>query len=100
MDSDWQEVLSSPSDRVVLERSSGQFSLDYLDQLGLRINFYSSQRLTSRQYKVRQVQLSPPNLNPYAHIITTVAFDTHQELLWVGDDYVSHSTHKYWCNSF
>lgn len=37
--------------------------------------------------QVRQIQLSPPNLNQYAHIIATIAFDTHQELLWIGDEF-------------
>lgn len=44
--------------------------------------------------EVRQIQLSPANLNQYAHIIATIAFDTHQELLWVGDDYVSLFVHR------
>ena len=39
------------------------------------------------------MQLPPPSLNQYAHIIATIAFDTHQELLWVGDDYVSLSAY-------
>lgn len=51
-------------------------------------------QLTSLRFKVRQVQLSPPNLNQFAHIIATIAFDTHQELLWVGDDYVSRSDNQ------
>ena len=55
----------------------------------------SLQRLTFPRYKIRQLQLSPPNLNQYAHIIATIAFDTHQELLWVGDSYVSFSDHQY-----
>lgn len=92
MDSDWQEVLFPPSSLVVFERSTGQFTPDYLNQSGLCHDCPCSRRLTSRQYKVRQIQLSPPNLNHYAHIIATIAFDTHQELLWVGDDYVSFSS--------
>ena len=45
-------------------------------------------RLTYVVPKVRQIQIAPPNANQYNHIIATIAFDTHQELLWVGDDYV------------
>ena len=51
-------------------------------------------QLTLLRFKVRQIQLSAPNLNQYAHIIATIAFDTHQELLWVGDDYVSRSDNQ------
>ena len=86
MDSDWQEVLCPPSS-ITLVTSKGQFTGFYLNKSGLCNGCPLTPRLTSR--KVRQIQLSPPNLNQYAHIISTIAFDTHQELLWVGDDYVS-----------
>ena len=51
-------------------------------------------------FKIRQIHLAPPNLNQYAPIITTIAFDTHQELLWIGDDYVSLSDRQQWHNGF
>lgn len=90
MDSDWQEVLNPPSEFIVCIELKGQFTRSYLDKSGL-CTFTA--RLTSLRKKVRQIQLSPPNLNQYAHIIATIAFDSHQELLWVGDDYVSLPVH-------
>lgn len=101
MDSDWQQVSFSPSYFLVIYKSVGQFTLPYLNKSGLCHNLYPFRPLlTSLRYKVRQIQLSPPNLNQYAHIIATIAFDTHQELLWIGDDYVSLSAHQIHCNSF
>ena len=95
MDSDWQEVLLLPLDFIVLLDHTGYFTPYYLNKSGLRRYCPSTSRLTILRYKVRQIQISPPNLNQYAHIIATIAFDTHQELLWVGDDYVSLSTHQF-----
>lgn len=94
MDSDWQEVLIPPISFLVFEHSTGQFTPFYLNESGLCPSCPFTVRLTSRRYKVRQIQLSPANLNQYAHIIATIAFDTHQELLWVGDDYVSLFVHR------
>lgn len=94
MDSDWQEVSL---DFLVFRKRTGQFTPYYLKKSGLCL---FTQRLTSLKYKVRQIQLSPPELNQYAHIIATIAFDTHQELLWVGDDYVRLPVNQCWCNDF
>lgn len=94
MDSDWQEVFNSPLDFFKFRESAGQFTSDYLNESGLCPKCPFTRRLTSLLYKVQQIQLPPPNLNQYAHIIATIAFDTYQELLWVGDDYVSLSAHQ------
>ena len=91
MDSDWQEVLIPPAEFIVFEGHKGQFTPYYLNKSGLCHACPFTPQLTSIHYKVRQIQLTPLNLNQYAHIIATIAFDTHQELLWVGDDYVSRS---------
>ena len=40
--------------------------------------------------QVHQIQLSSPNAAQYGPVpnIGTIAFDTHQELLWVGEYFV------------
>lgn len=83
MDAGWQEVKVR---RIFFQTSKGLFTQSYLNKFGLLPKYIG---LTSCRYKVRQIQLSPANFNQYAHIIATIAFDTHEELLWVGDDYVS-----------
>lgn len=100
MDSDWQEVLNSRllyprpwSDFLLFQESKGQFQPYYLNRSGLCPKCPFTPRLTSLHYKARQIQLSPPNLYHNGHIIATIAFDPYQELLWVGDDYVSLSAH-------
>ena len=92
MDSDWQEVLIPPFQLLILGYR-GRFTPFYLNLSGHRQKLPFSLRLTYHRLKIRQIQLSSPNLNQYTHIIATIAFDTHQELLWVGDDYVRFPTH-------
>ena len=99
MDSDWQEVLIPPQDFLALLGATGQFTPDHLNRSGLCPGCPDTKRLTSLLYKLRSIQPPPPTINQYAHIISTIAFDTHQELLWVGDAYVSPSDHRSWLNS-
>lgn len=83
--------ISSTFKHVKIQKYRRQFHKYYLNEWGLCPH---KRRLTSFHYKVRQIQLSPPNLNQYGHCIATIAFDTYQELLWVGDDYVSLSAYQ------
>ena len=47
--------------------------------------------LLTHKYKVQQIQLPLTEDNQFGPIpnIATIAFDTQQELLWVGDIHVS-----------
>lgn len=50
-------------------------------------------RLTSKQ--VARVPLPPPGLHALPTPVSTFAFDTLQELLWAGNDYVRTNPHDY-----
>lgn len=46
--------------------------------------------LTCAQHsQLSQIPLPPPGPHAMPTPATTVAFDTHQDLLWAGNDYVS-----------
>ncbi len=47
--------------------------------------------ILTEEYQVHHIQLPSPSVNQYTSIsnVGTIAFDTHEELLWIGDNYVS-----------
>ena len=50
-------------------------------------------------YQVHQIHLPPTQDDQFGPIanIGTIAFDTHEELLWVGNMHVSALPHKHHC---
>ncbi len=88
MDSDWQEV----SARIGFVCTAGDtLFLYYYTSIMLKHwgIFYGTPGLTFPT-QIYQVQLPSPNVAQYGPIpnIGTLTFDTHQELLWVGDNFV------------
>ena len=45
--------------------------------------------ITDRQIQLHRIIVPPPDITSEPTPATTVAFDTQQELLWVGNEYVS-----------
>ena len=89
MDSDWQEVRrhnSSQREEVIYPSRHVPRKMSLTPGIPVDLR-----NVLTYKYKVQQIQLPLTQDNQFGPIpnIATIAFDTQQELLWVGDIHVS-----------
>jgi len=82
MEADWDEVRTS----LLIRTSIPKYALSRSPRYFPYINPITN---TIPGFQLQRITVPPPDVHAEPTPASTVAFDTQQELLWVGSEYVS-----------